>query len=138
MAYVLIVDDDEDLCYPLAVALREAGYEVEFRLSTEEGKRAIAERTPDLIILDVMFPENVNAGFEMAREIPAMGEKYRDIPVLMLTAVNQTFPYGFSKDDIDADWLPITDFIEKPAIVEELQEKVADLLKSSRRGTQQS
>lgn len=136
MAYILIIDDDEDLCYPLTLTLREAGYEVEFRLSTEEGKRAIEERAPDLIILDVMFPENVNAGFEMARKIPAMGEKYRDIPVLMLTAVNQTFPYSFSKDDINPDWLPITDFMEKPVTMEELQEKIADLLKSSSRGTQ--
>lgn len=138
MAYILIIDDDEDLCHPLTAALREAGYEVAFRLSTEEGKRAIEERTPDLIILDVMFPENANAGFEMAREIPAMGEKYRDIPVLMLTAVNQTFPYSFSEDDIDPNWLPVTDFIEKPVVMEELQERVADLLKSGSPGTQQS
>jgi hypothetical protein len=53
---------------------------------------------PDALILDVMFPENPSGGFELARSIR---KKWGEIPVLMLTAVNQQFPLGFSGKDID-------------------------------------
>ena len=72
-----------------------------------------------------MFPENPSAGFELAR---AIRRKFDPIPTLMLTAVNQQFPLGFSNKDIDPTWLPITDFVEKPVDFGVLCEKVAKLL----------
>ena len=46
----------------------------------------------------------------------------------MLTAVNSKFPTGFSARDIDADWLPVTDFVEKPVDLDVLVNKVSALL----------
>ena len=71
----------------------------------------IHERRPDAIILDVMFPENDTAGFEVAR---AIRRTFGDLPVLLLTAVNQSFPLGFSNKDLDPTWLPAVEFLEKP------------------------
>ena len=46
----------------------------------------------------------------------------------MLTAVNQKFPLGFGADDIDDDWLPVSDFLEKPVDLAVLTQKVQALL----------
>jgi hypothetical protein len=42
--------------------------------------------------------------------------------------VNSKFPTGFSARDIDADWLPVTDFVEKPVDLDVLVNKVSALL----------
>jgi CheY-like chemotaxis protein len=52
----------------------------------------------------------------------------KDIPILMLTAINTKFPLGFGAKDIDEDWLPVTDFLEKPVDFDLLRQKVAQLL----------
>ena len=46
----------------------------------------------------------------------------------MLTAVNQQFPLGFSNKDIDPNWLPVTDFVEKPVDFDLLRQKITRLL----------
>jgi hypothetical protein len=45
----------------------------------------------------------------------------------MLTAVNQQFPLGFSNKDIDPNWLPVTDFVEKPVDFAVLKEKLSQM-----------
>jgi len=130
MAYLMIVDDDEDFASAAATALRAAGHEVEIALETTDVLERMAKRKPDLVILDVMFPESSSAGFDLAREIRQAG---REVSVLMLTAVNQKFPLGFSALDIDDHWLPVQDFLEKPVDLDALRRKVADLLGSGAR-----
>jgi len=53
------------------------------------------------------------------------------VPVLLLTAVNQKFPLGFSSKDIDPDWLPVVGFVEKPVEFPVLLEKVKAMLASA-------
>lgn len=50
----------------------------------------------------------------------------------MLTALNQQFPLGLSHRDIDPNWLPVTDFVEKPVDFELLRERIARLLAGPR------
>jgi len=82
----------------------------------------------DGVVLDVMFPENLCGGFELAREI---GKTYGHMPILMLTAVNSQFPLGFSERDIDSTWLPVSGFLEKPVDFRLLREEVRQLLSVS-------
>ena len=107
MAYIMIVDDDEDMAKAFAKVLTDAHHEVEIELETRQALERMNRRPPDLVILDVMFPENDKAGFEVARSIRrAFGE----LPVILLTAVNQAFPLGFSGKDLDPTWLPALRF----------------------------
>ncbi len=131
MAYVAIIDDDEDFASAVAKILRDGGHEVEIKLDIESAVKSMEERRPDLLILDVMFPEDSTAGFSLARSMRHYNEKLKGIPVLMLTAVNTKFPLGFSERDIDDHWLPVADFLEKPVDFDVLQNKVAALLQKS-------
>ncbi len=128
MAYLMVADDDEDFASAVAKVLQDAGHEVEVKLDIQGAVKSMEERRPDLLILDVMFPEDSTAGFTLARTIRHYSEKLKGIPVLMLTAVNTKFPLGFSDRDIDDHWLPVSDFVEKPVDFDVLEGKVTALL----------
>jgi CheY-like chemotaxis protein len=125
MAYLLIVDDDPEFASSVATVCQADGHEVMAVHTPAEALASVAQRCPDGILLDVMFPEDPTAGFEVAREVR---RKFGEIPVLLLTAVNQEFPLGFSHKDYDANWLPVADFVEKPVDFAVLREKVRRLL----------
>jgi len=128
VAYLLIVDDDEDFSTAVATVLRGEGHEVRTETDVSAAVRTMLERRPDLVLLDVMFPEDSTAGFELARTMRRNHDTLKDVPILMLTAVNTRFPLGFSAKDIDEDWLPVTDFLEKPVDLDVLAERVAAIL----------
>jgi len=128
MAYLLIVDDDMEFASAVSTVLRGQGYEVGIETDCARTIGRIGERRPDVVILDVMFPENDKAGFEMARSIR---RTYGKLPVLLLTAVNQSFPLGFGRNDLDSTWLPAMDFVEKPVDFSLLSRKVSDILAHS-------
>ena len=125
MPYLLIVDDDPDFASSVATVCEALGHEVATVHTTLEALERVAQRRPDGLLLDVMFPEDPTAGFELAREIR---RRHGNLPILMLTAVNQQFPLGFSNKDIDPKWLPVTDFVEKPVDFELLRQKITRLL----------
>ena len=108
--------------------LRQEGHDVQIELDTDDAMKKIEAKPPDLLILDVMFPEDASAGFELARTIRHKNEKLKDIPILMLTAINAKFPLGFGAQDIDDSWLPANIFLEKPVDFGVLKTKVAQLL----------
>ena len=128
MAYLLIVDDDEDFASATAMALRAAGHEVRAEHDIPSAVRSMNARRPDLVVLDVMFPEDSTAGFELARTMRLKHPDLRQVPILMLTAVNARFPLGFSAKDIDDDWLPVSDFLEKPVDLDVLSARVTAML----------
>ncbi|MBC8470169.1 MAG: response regulator [Planctomycetes bacterium] len=131
MPYLLIVDDDEDFASTTATVLRKEGYDVQVELDIESAVKSMESKPPDLAILDVMFPENASAGFELARSMRHKSGKLKNIPILMLTAINTKFPLGFGPKDIDESWMPVTEFLEKPVDFDVLREKVAKLLSSN-------
>ncbi len=124
MSYVLVIDDDDDLSNAAAIALRAADHEVAAELSIEKGRASIQERKPDILVLDVMFPEDASAGFKLAQEL---AKTTPDLPIILLTAVNQEFPLGFSNKDIDGTHMPINEFVEKPVDLAVLSEKITAL-----------
>jgi len=133
MSYLLMVDDDEDFASAVATVLRGGGHDVRIELDLSAALRSMTARQPDLVLLDVMFPEDSTGGFDLARRMRLSHDALKDVPILMLTAVNTRFPLGFSSKDIDEDWLPVTDFLEKPIDLDVLAERVKTILAKPRK-----
>jgi DNA-binding response OmpR family regulator len=125
MTQLLVVDDDEDFAGTLRMMLQSRGFEVAMEYETAGVMARLDQRLPDALILDVMFPENPIAGIELAR---AARQQYPKLPILMLTAVNQNMPLGFSSADIDPTLRDMTDFLEKPFDFRLLCDKLDRLL----------
>ena len=128
MARIMIIDDDIQLADNTALLIRQKGHEVTALYTTGDAVRRITEDQPDLVILDVMFPDNPVAGFDLARQIRRT-KAIKDLPIILLTGINQDFPMDFSSQDIDPDWMPVQDFMEKPVKMPALLDKVNRLLK---------
>ena len=126
MAKILIVDDDPDIVEAMKVVLTNGGHSVNCVFTASSVMKAMEEDKPDAVILDVMM-ESKSSGFGLAREIKA-DERYKNIPILMLTAVKQALGIDFRKEAGDEKWLPVDAFCEKPLSPGELLEKIGALL----------
>jgi CheY-like chemotaxis protein len=128
---ILLVDDDIDTCSDIAKVLSAKGYEVTEAYSGAEALKKVLAVKPDTIILDIMM-EKDTAGFEVANQIRSERptSKYKEVknvPIIMLTAINQVTNSRFSLDD-KSNFLPaINGFLTKPVNFDTLLEKVAKL-----------
>lgn len=126
---IFIIDDDRDMVDSLTMVLTGNGYSVEATYTASDAMEKVRASKPDLIILDVMFPENSSEGFDLARKLH-QDDVAGNIPIIMLSAINVRFNLGFSEKDRDETWLPVTHFIEKPVVPEKLIKMVKDTIGS--------
>lgn len=129
MAKILIIDDDPDMRLANRLVLEEAEYEVVEASNSTEGLKMIKADPPDLIVLDVMM-DSTTEGFQTAlalrsRDPDSEYAEYRDIPIIMLTAIHDTTSVRFAPDE---DYLPVEAFIDKPVDPDKLIPKVKELL----------
>jgi len=130
---ILIVDDDKDLVASLEGVLRGNGYDVAVAYSGADGLKALLAERPDLVVLDVMM-ETDTAGFEAADRIRSRREtsrfrEFRDVPIVILTAINQVTNSRFSMDQGES-FLPGTnEFLTKPVDLDEFLAKIGRALK---------
>ena len=68
---VLVIDDDDDFANAVATVIRQEGHEAAVVADPDDALVSIEKRLPDAAVLDVMFPENPVAGFELARTLAA-------------------------------------------------------------------
>jgi len=120
---VLIVDDDVDLVETLKTAMEAEGFAVEAAYSGSEGLAKARSDRPDVIVLDVKM-ETLGEGFHVAREL-RRDERTRDIPIIMLTSVNQD-NLGF-RYDADEQWNPVDVFLDKPVEPARLIQEIRNL-----------
>ena len=125
-ARVLIVEDDRDIADLVAHYLGKAGYSTDVLSSGGEALRAITERPPDLVILDLMLPQM--DGLEICRLLRAQ-EKTAAIPIIMLTA------RGEESDRIVGLEIGADDYVPKPFSPSELVARVRALLRRAQRPT---
>ncbi len=125
---ILIIEDDRDTVEAMRMTLENEGHRVISANDLGEGlKKAHSER-PDLIILDIMFGKRETAqGFDFAVKI-RQDKDLAPIPILMVSAVNIRHPEFHFSPESDEEYLPVDDFIDKPAQPKELTAKVKNLL----------
>lgn len=128
-AKILIIEDDVDMVEAMKVTLGAKNYQMNIAFSPDEGFRKAREEKPDLIILDVMFgSKGQTRGFDCAVKMK-QDKTLAAIPILMVTAVNIENPGFDFSPKTDGEYLPVDDFIDKPAQPEDLIQKVEELLK---------
>ncbi len=125
MAKILVVDDDPDIITAVRMALEGVGHDVVEAYSGEEGFEKLKSENPDVLILDVMM-ETHTEGFQMALILhnpdpTSEYARFRDLPILMLTAIHSTTPLRFEPD---IDNLPVELFVDKPIDPEDLIGKI--------------
>ncbi len=125
-AKILIVDDDPDFTKALQTILESGQYSVVTAADRAEGMEKIESDKPDLVILDVMM-STWQDGFEMSRELKK-DPQYKDIPILILTAVKERTGIGFKSTAGDPVWLPVDGFLDKPVEPQILLAEVKKLL----------
>ncbi|HEY2811870.1 MAG TPA: response regulator [Acidimicrobiales bacterium] len=81
MARVLVVDDEPDIRLIARVVLTSAGYEVVEAASADEALASLAERRPDLLLLDVRMPGR--DGWSVLEQVRT---EQGDLPVVIFTA----------------------------------------------------
>jgi CheY-like chemotaxis protein len=113
----------------IRMPLEKNNYEVYEASTGEEGLRQVKEVEPDLIILDVMM-ETTTAGFQVSLQLRSEDPKseyaaYRDIPIVMLTAIHTTTSLRFAPDE---EYLPVDVFLDKSVDPDKLLSTIKQLL----------
>jgi two-component system phosphate regulon response regulator PhoB len=80
---VLIVEDERPIREMIAFGLKRAGFEVREAGDCREARASLADRRPDLVLIDWMLPDM--SGLELARSLKRDRET-RELPIIMLTA----------------------------------------------------
>jgi len=124
---VVLVEDDANIADLVSLYLDQAGFRVHQADSGEAGLKAIADRAPKLVILDVGLPGSLD-GLEVCRSLRATS----DVPVIMLTARDGEI------DRVLGLELGADDYVTKPFSPRELVARVKAILRraegAARRG----
>jgi two-component system cell cycle response regulator len=117
---VLIADDNPQILELLEAYLEPLGVRVQLATDGEGALAAVERSEPDLILLDVMMPRR--SGYEVCR-ILKEDPRYRDIPIVMVTALNEVGDMERARE------CGCDDFLSKPVNKIELLARVQNLLR---------
>ncbi|WP_375424122.1 response regulator [uncultured Friedmanniella sp.] len=119
MTIILAVDDDPALLRTLTINLRARGYEVETAGDGRSALQVVAERMPDLVLLDLGLPDI--DGVSVLTRL----RTFAAVPVLVLSARHA------ADDKVEALDLGADDYVTKPFGMEELLARVRAALRHS-------
>ncbi len=119
-ADVLIVDDTLANLQLLSSILKDEGYKVRPATSGAMALQAIAQKLPDLILLDIKMPDM--DGYEVCKELKRH-TRTKDIPIIFISALNEL------SDKVKAFSVGAVDYINKPFQFEEVKARVFTHLK---------
>jgi len=112
---VLVVDDEPNIVVSLEFLMEQAGFEVRVAADGEAALRALEEKIPDLVLLDVMMPKR--DGYDLCQMIRANPD-WKDVRIIMLTAKGR---------DVEKEKgmaLGADEYVTKPFSTRELVERV--------------
>ena len=117
---ILIIEDEQTVRESLAELLELYGYQIRIAVNGSDGVKKVEEKSPDLIICDVMMP--VMDGIEFSMRIKSKAETV-NIPIIFLTAKTE-------EDDIRAGMnTGADDYLKKPIKAAELLQAIEARLK---------
>ena len=119
---ILVVEDERPIREMVAFGLRRAGFEVVEAEDTREARARMADRRPDLVLIDWMLPDM--SGLELTRALKKDKET-REVPVIMLTARAE------EQDKINGLEGGADDYITKPFSPRELLARINAVLRRS-------
>jgi len=123
MAWIYIVEDDQNIREIESFALKNSGYHVMDFECAKDFYKKISDKVPQLILLDIMLPDE--DGLDVVRKLRSIPET-RKVPIILVTA--KTTEIDKVKGlDIGAD-----DYITKPFGVMELISRVKAVLRRSK------
>lgn len=120
--HILIVEDERPIREMIAFGLRRSGFEVSEAADVSAARASIADRRPDLVLVDWMLPEM--SGLELTRVLKRDKET-QELPIIMLTARAQEQDKVLGLDS-GAD-----DYITKPFAARELLARINAVLRRS-------
>lgn len=124
---ILVIDDDADLVESTSALLKAQGYDVSGALGAAEGRKAIRDWRPDLVVLDIMM-ETDAAGFDLAyalKEDPAT----RRLPIVILSSFQDHLAdKGPAFEHVLGREWPAAELLEKPVDPSRLKAIVEQLL----------
>lgn len=126
---IAIVEDDADQRENYRDAITKKGYRVNAYASRKEALAGLEDGLPDLVILDIILGEEVDAGFELCRDLLARSPS---LPVIFLTERIEEI------DKISGLRLGAWDYLPKPISLEYLAERISSLLRINEARYQQN
>jgi len=117
---ILIVDDELAIREMIRFSLTRHNFNCLEAENTSQAKQQIKDNRPDLVLLDIMLPDQ--SGTDLARELRNTATTH-DIPIIMLTAKDA------EKDKIECLDLGADDYITKPFSPAELAARINSLLR---------
>lgn len=112
---ILAVDDDASVCEFYEQALKILGYDVECAANARKAKEALAKRKPDLILMDIMMPDQ--DGISLTRELRA-DPAHSDVPIIVVSGLADAGTLN------DALLFGAVDYMVKPIDVDALHAKI--------------
>jgi len=122
---ILLVEDEKPIRDMIAFGLRRAGYEVSEAEDCAAARALIADRRPDLLLVDWMLPDM--SGLELTRQLKR-DKDTQELPIIMLTARAE------ESDKITGLEGGADDYITKPFSPRELQARIKAVLRRSSPG----
>jgi two-component system OmpR family response regulator len=126
---IVIVEDDADQRTNYIDAISKKGYTVRGFSSRPDALAGFGEALPDLVILDIILGDEVDAGFELCRDLLSRAP---NLPVIFLTERITEI------DKISGLRLGAWDYLPKPISLDYLSEKISSLLRIQEARTGQS
>jgi DNA-binding response OmpR family regulator len=115
----LIADDEPNIVAALQFLLERNGYEVRVARNGDEALRLVESQTPDLVLLDIMMPQN--SGYEVCQRMRERPE-WQHIKIVMLSAKGRDVEVNKGLS-IGADL-----YVTKPFSTQELVDKINGLV----------
>lgn len=116
-ARIFVIDDEPQIRRSLQVNLEGKGYAVATAADAEQALQAIANRAPDVIVLDLLMPGM--DGTALTRRI----REHSTVPIIVLSAI------GDERKKVEALELGADDYVTKPFSTEELLARIRSVLR---------